>query len=243
LSALRAQLSARLGTLALDVALDVGAEPLVVVGPNGAGKTSLLAALLGTLPLLRGRVEVGGDVLADTEAGVDVPLERRRLGYVPQDFALFPHLTVRGNVAFAVDSAATSAPRADREGRVEAILRELGLGPLAGRRPATLSGGEKQRAALARALSVRPRALLLDEPLAALDARARREMRGFLASTLRTLGVPALVVTHDPADARALGGNVAVLEAGRVVQQGTWDALAATPASAYVAELVASQGA
>jgi molybdate transport system ATP-binding protein len=237
-SALRAQLSARLGTLALDVALDVGGEPLIVVGPNGAGKTSLLAALVGALPLARGRVEVGGDVLADTATGVDVPLERRRLGWVPQDFALFPHLTVRGNVAFAVGSAAPGAPRAEREARVEAILRELGLGPLADRRPAMLSGGEKQRAALARALSVRPRALLLDEPLAALDARARREMRAFLAAYLRTLAVPAVVVTHDAADARALGGTIAVLEAGRVIQQGAWDELAARPGSPYVAELV-----
>src|SRR4051794_22278366 len=99
MNGLRAQVSLRLGAVALDVTLDVGAEPLVVVGPNGAGKTSLLAALLGRLPLDRGRVEIDGEVLADTEAGVDVPLERRRLGYVPQDFALFPHLTVRGNVA------------------------------------------------------------------------------------------------------------------------------------------------
>jgi molybdate transport system ATP-binding protein len=238
-STLRAQLSVRLGTLALDVALDVGAEPLVVVGPNGAGKTSLLAALLGVLPLARGRVQVGDTVLADTETGVAVPVERRRLGWVPQDFALFPHLTVRGNVAFAVGSASPEARRVEREGRVDAILRELGLGPLADRHPATLSGGEKQRAALARALSVQPRALLLDEPLAALDARARQDVRVFLASYLRTLAVPTVVVTHDAADARALGGTVAVLEAGRVVQQGAWGELVARPGSAYVAELVA----
>jgi molybdate transport system ATP-binding protein len=243
LSGLRAQVSLRLGAMALDVTLEAGAEPLVVVGPNGAGKTSLLAALLGTMPLARGRVEIDGEVLADTEAGVDLPLERRRLGYVPQDFALFPHLTVRGNVAFAVDCATPEAPRAQRAARVEETLRELALGPLADRRPETLSGGEKQRAALARALSARPRALLLDEPLAALDARARRELRGFLATYLRSLAVPALFVTHDAADARALGGQVVVLEAGRVVQQGAWDELAARPGSPYVAELVAARGA
>jgi molybdate transport system ATP-binding protein len=145
---------------------------------------------------------------------------------------------VRGNVAFAVDSAAPEAPRAEREARADAILRELGLGPLADRRPATLSGGERQRAALARALSVRPRVLLLDEPLAALDARARQEVRVFLAGYLRTLSVPTIVVTHDAADARALGGTVMVLEAGRIVQQGAWAELVAHPGSPYVAELV-----
>jgi molybdate transport system ATP-binding protein len=240
MTGLRAQLSVRRGTLALDAALDVAAEPLIVVGPNGAGKTSLLGALLGVVPLERGRVQVGDVVLADTAAGLDVPLEQRRLGYVPQDFALFPHLTVRGNVAFAVDSASPDASRAEREGRVDAILRELGLGPLADRRPPTLSGGERQRAALARALSVRPRALLLDEPLAALDARARQEVRVFLAGYLRTLAVPTIVVTHDAADARALGGMVTVLESGRIVQQGAWRELVARPGSPYVAELVGS---
>jgi molybdate transport system ATP-binding protein len=238
--ALRAQLSARVGALALDVELDVDAEVLVVVGPNGAGKTSLLRALLGAVPVARARIQVGDALLVDTSKGVDVPLEARRLGYVPQDFALFPHLTVRGNVAFAVGSAALDAGRAERAGRVEAMLRELRLEPLAGRRPAALSGGERQRVALARALSARPRALLLDEPLAALDVRARQEVRVFLSAYLRTLSVPTIIVTHDAADARALGARIAVLEAGRVVQQGRWDELAARPATPYVADLVAS---
>jgi molybdate transport system ATP-binding protein len=235
-SLLRVRLGARVGTLALDVDFEVGEGSLVIVGPNGAGKTSLLGLLLGVLPAEQGRVELAGGVLFDGAAGVEVPVEARRIGYVPQDFALFPHLTVRGNVDFALASGPSPAPR---ERRATAVLRDLGLEAVADRRPATLSGGEKQRAALARALSVEPRALLLDEPLAALDVHARREVRAFLAGYLRALSVPTIVVTHDPDDARLLGARVAVLEAGKIVQLGTWSELASRPATAFVAELTA----
>lgn len=238
MSVLRARLVARVGTLALDVTLDAGEGPLVIVGPNGAGKTSLLGLLLGVLPAARGRVEIDGDVLFDGDAGLEVPVEARRIGYVPQDYALFPHLTVRGNVDFALASAAAPPPREQRARRATAVLRDLGLEAVADRRPATLSGGEKQRAALARALSVEPRALLLDEPLAALDVHARREVRSFLAGYLRALSVPTIVVTHDPEDARILGARIAVLEAGKIVQTGTWGELVGGPATRFIAELV-----
>jgi molybdate transport system ATP-binding protein len=239
---LRARLQARVGALTIDVDVEAGDGPLVVVGPNGAGKTSLLSLLLGVLPATRGRVQLGDAVLYDDAGGVEVPVEARRIGYVPQDFALFPHLTVRGNVDFALGSAAPATPRDQRARRAEAVLRELGLELIADRRPATLSGGEKQRAALARALSVSPRALLLDEPLAALDVHARREVRAFLSSYLRTLSVPTIVVTHDPEDARTLGARIVVLEAGRVVQVGEWPDLVARPASRFIAELVGQRG-
>jgi molybdate transport system ATP-binding protein len=157
-SALRAQLTGKVGSLALAVELDAPAGALVLVGPNGAGKTSSLLMLLGVLRPSGGRIELAGRVLFDAAAGVDVPLEQRQIAYVPQDYALFPHLSVRQNVAFGPESVASSEGRQARSERVEALLAELGLGALAERRTTTLSGGEKQRVALARALAVRPRA-------------------------------------------------------------------------------------
>jgi molybdate transport system ATP-binding protein len=237
---LRARVTARVGKLVVDVELDTAPGTLVLVGPNGAGKTTLLSLLLGVLPLERGRVAVGDTVLLDTAAAVDLPVERRGLGYVPQDYALFPHLTVRQNVEFALASRMPRPDRVTRTARVAALLADLGLEALADRRPDTLSGGEKQRVALARALSVGPRALLLDEPLAALDVSSRREVRAFLAALLTRLALPAIVVTHDARDARDLGDRIAVLEAGKITQTGTWDELLAHPASHFARELVAS---
>jgi molybdate transport system ATP-binding protein len=232
---LEARVVTKLGALALDVDLATGPGTLALVGPNGAGKTSVLAVILGVLRADAARVAVNGTVLADRAAGVDVPVEARRLGYVPQDYALFPHLSVRENVAFAVRSA-TTARKAALDEQVDAALEAMGVRDLAGRLTPSLSGGEKQRVALARILSTKPRALLLDEPLAALDVHARREVRAFLAETLRTLALPTIVVTHDPLDVRALAARVAVLEAGRVTQSGTWDDHARHPASPVVAE-------
>ncbi len=237
---LRAEVVARVGRVLLEADVATGPGSLALVGPNGAGKTSLLLAVLGALPVERARVEVDGHALQDTAAGVDVPVERRRLGYVPQDYALFPHLSVRGNVELAVRSAWPREDRGQIAARVERALRDLDVAPLADRRPGSLSGGERQRVALARAMSVEPRALLLDEPLAALDVPARRQVRRFLAERLAALALPALVVTHDPLDARALGQRIAVLEAGRVTQLGAWEELAAEPATPFVAELVAA---
>ncbi|MBI2377888.1 MAG: ABC transporter ATP-binding protein [Deltaproteobacteria bacterium] len=233
-----ARVTARVGRLAIDVELDSAPGTLVLVGPNGAGKSSLLALLLGALPVERGRVAVGETVLLDTASGVDLPLEQRRLGYVPQDYALFPHLTVRENVAFALASAPTRLDRRARAQRVELILKDLGIETLGERRTQALSGGEKQRVALARALSVNPRALLLDEPLAAFDVHSRRDVREFLAGYLKELGLPTIVVSHDAADARQLGHRIAVLESGKIIQTGTWDELVALPGSRFVEELV-----
>ncbi|MBI4954997.1 MAG: ABC transporter ATP-binding protein [Myxococcales bacterium] len=237
---LYARVTARVGRVALDVELDTAPGTLVVVGPNGAGKTSLLRLVLGVLRPDAGRVAVGAAVLLDRAAGIDVPLEHRRLGYVPQDYALFPHLSVRQNVAFALGSAAPRLDRARRQERVAAILRDVGLEDQGERRPDRLSGGERQRVALGRALAVRPRALLLDEPLAALDVHARGEVRGLLVDHLARLALPTVVVTHDAEDARLLGHRVAVLEAGKITQAGTWEELVARPASRFVEALVAS---
>jgi molybdate transport system ATP-binding protein len=234
--AFSAKVRARAGALTLDVELPPWSGTLALVGPNGAGKSSLLATLLGVAPVESARITIGRSVLCDTSAGVSLPVEARRLGWVPQDYALFPHLSVRGNVEFAARSA--GADRRASNQRTEALLDSLGVAHLAARGPESLSGGEKQRVALARALAAEPRALLLDEPLAALDVTSRREVRAFLGERLAGLGLPTLVVTHDAADARALGENLLVLEAGRVTQVGTWPELSASPASPFVEDLV-----
>jgi molybdate transport system ATP-binding protein len=197
--------------------------------------------LLGVLPRGLGRIEVGGRVLLDTQAGVSVPPESRRLGYVPQDYALFPQRTVRGNVEFALECSAPRLPPALRRERARAMLAELGLDELAERRPGTLSGGEKQRVALARALAASPRALLLDEPLAALAVSSRSEVRAFLATYLGRVALPTLVVTHDARDARALADGLLVLEGGKVTQSGTWEELRSRPASRFVERFVADE--
>ena len=237
---LRARLTARVGRLEIDAELDTVGGTLVIVGPNGAGKSSLLSLLLGALPAERGHVTIGDTVLLDTATKLDVPMEQRRLGYVPQDYALFPHLSVRENIDFALASTHAPPSKSERAQRVDAMLTDLGLTAHADRRTQSLSGGEKQRVALARALSVGPRALLLDEPLAALDVHSRHEVRGFLAAYLSKVALPTLVVTHDAEDARALGHRISVLEAGRVTQTGTWTELATKPASRFVEAFVAS---
>lgn len=220
------------GALRLDVAFEVGPGPTAIIGPNGAGKTTLLRAIAGA-GRPEGRVVLAGRVLLDSAAGVRLPPEARGVGYVPQGHGLFPHLDALDNVAYGL-----RGDRAARRAAARAALERLGAAHLADRRPAALSGGEAQRVALARALAVEPAGLLLDEPLAALDIGARRATRALLAELLAG-GRPALVVTHDLRDVRALGGEVIVLDAGRVTQRGSPEALAADPGSAFVAEFFA----
>lgn len=236
---LEVSVSGGIGERQIEARLDTRGGPLVVIGPNGAGKTSLLLMILGVRRPRSGRVVVGEATLLDTARRVEVPVEERRLGYVPQDYGLFPHLTVLANVEFALGSADSNQNRASRRLHSLSLLSDFGIANLAQRRSTELSGGEKQRVALARALAAKPRALLLDEPLSALDASARRDVRSFLAAHLKRLGLPALVVTHDPADACELGHRIAVLEAGSVVQVGTWAELRARPASPFVERFVA----
>jgi molybdate transport system ATP-binding protein len=228
---------ATIGALPLAVSLATDGGPLIVVGPNGAGKTSALLLALGVLRPAAGRIVLDSDVLFDSATGTDVAAEDRRIGYLPQDYGLFPHLTAAANIEFAL--GCRGGARAGHRDRARALLADLEIGSLADRRPATLSGGERQRVALARALAIEPRALLLDEPLAALDVGARRAVRGFLAATLARLGLPAIVVTHDAADAVALGDRIAVIESGRLVQTGSLADLRAAPASPFVAAFAA----
>jgi molybdate transport system ATP-binding protein len=216
----------------LEVALTLGAGPTVLVGPNGAGKSTLLRAILGAVPVRRGRIVLDGQVLLDTARGVSLPTEERRVGWVPQEYALFPHLTVQDNVQFG-------APRGTGRQRAAAVLDRLGLGPLATRFPAALSGGERQKVALARALAAEPRALLLDEPLAALDVETRTSTRALLAETLRELGIPSLVVTHDARDLAVLAAPVVLIESGQVQSVGALSRLRAAPPTDFARNLLA----
>lgn len=230
---LHAELRTRLGVLELAVDLTVAAgETVALAGPSGAGKTSVLRAVAGLARPDAGRVTCDEDVWLDTERGVDRPPEQRRCGYLFQDFALFEHLTVAANVAYGL----RGLPRALRRDRALRELERFDVAEHADRRPATLSGGERQRVALARALAVDPAVLLLDEPLSALDARSRAAAARALSDVLTAAAVPALLVTHDFAEAAQLGDRVAVIDQGRVVQEGTAGALAAAPASAFVAD-------
>jgi molybdate transport system ATP-binding protein len=247
---LRVAAEARLGAFALDVELAAGAgECLALAGPSGAGKSTVLRIVAGLLRPERGRVTCGEATWLDAARGVDLPPERRRCGYVFQDYALFPHLRAWENVAYGLrgndvdglrqnvlNGPRRRVPRAERRRRALALLDRFGLADRADARPRTLSGGERQRVALARALAVRPAALLLDEPLSALDARTRAAASREVATVLREAGVPALLVTHDFEEAAVLGDRVGVMDGGRIVQVGTAAELAAAPASPFVAD-------
>jgi molybdate transport system ATP-binding protein len=207
--------------LSLDV--ELGRETLALVGPSGAGKSSVLRAIAGLLRPERGRIALGARPWLDTEEQIDLPPERRSVGLVFQEYALFPHLDVRRNVAFG-----------GRE-RVDELLERFRISHLARARPADLSGGERQRVALARALARDPAVLLLDEPLSALDAHTRGVVRGELAELLAELRLPTLLVTHDFEDAAALADRVGVIVDGRILQLGLAAELLAAPADAFVA--------
>jgi molybdate transport system ATP-binding protein len=223
--------------IALDVDLTVApGERVVLVGPNGAGKSTLLDAISGGLPIDAGRIVLDDDVLDDPSTDTFVPPARRGIGVVFQQGLLFDHLDATDNVAFGLRAHGTRR----RAARQEAARRldALGLAGVAHHRPAALSGGQAQRVALARALAIEPRLVLLDEPLAALDATTRASVRTTLVADLTASAAPCLVVTHDPIDAALLGDRIVVIEDGRVVQSGTVHELRARPATPYVADLL-----
>jgi molybdate transport system ATP-binding protein len=225
------------GSFRLDLPLAVApGEVLALLGPNGAGKSTSLRALAGLAPLTGGHLRLDGELLEDPRRRLRVPPERRPVGVVFQDYLLFPHLSALDNVAFG--------PRCQGLGRARSrriaadLLARMGLTQYAHTRPRRLSGGQAQRVALARALATGPRMLLLDEPLAALDARARLEVRAELRRHLAEFEAVAVLVTHDPLDAMVLADLLVVIEHGEVVQEGTPAGIARRPRSDYVARLV-----
>jgi molybdate transport system ATP-binding protein len=233
---LTAEIELVLGALHLEAEVEAGEDVVAVVGPNGAGKTTLLRAIAGLEPVRRGRVVIDGRVVEDSATGVRVPPEDRQVGVVFQEHRLFPNLSALENVAFGL--RARGAPRADARRQAAEWLDRVGVGHLAARKPRKLSGGEAQRVALARALVTEPAVLLLDEPLAAVDASARAELRHVLREELRRYPGSRLVVTHDPIEAAALAGRLLVLEDGRVTQAGPLAEVTARPRSPWVATMV-----
>jgi molybdate transport system ATP-binding protein len=222
-------------TLAVSLAAAAG-QVLGLLGPNGAGKSTLLSAVAGLTPVSAGRIMLAGQVMDDADAGTFVEASGRPVGFVFQNYRLFPHLTVADNVAFS--------PRARGLGRRAARsaashwLDRLGLAGLADRKPGQLSGGQAQRVALARALAGQPALLLLDEPLSALDAGTRLDVQAELKRHLADFTGPCLLVTHDPLEALVLADSLVVLENGRIVQEGSPAQVARQPRTDYVAKLV-----
>jgi molybdate transport system ATP-binding protein len=234
---LEADISLALGTLDLRAQLDVRpGELLALLGPNGAGKSTVLRCLAGLAPIDAGRVVIDGDVVDDSAADVFVEPEHRQVGVVFQSYLLFEHMSVLENVAYGL--RARKIPKAAARRVAFEWLERVGLAPYADQRPRVLSGGQAQRAALARALAPHPRLLLLDEPLAALDAGTRGAVRRDLRQHLSTFDGMRVLVTHDPVDAYALADRVAILDEGKVVQVGTFAQVSAHPRSRYVADLV-----
>ena len=237
MNVLDARIALRLGDLELDVTLtaDTG-DVVALLGPNGAGKTTIVRALAGLMPIDAGRITIDGVVVDDPDTGTFVPPERRRVGVVFQDHLLFPRMSARDNVAFGLRAQGEERRAANRHAMD--WLDRFGLGDRSADRPAALSGGQAQRVALARALAVEPRLLLLDEPLAALDASVRSQVRAELRRHLATFRGARILVTHDPVDALVLADRLVVVEAGRVTQSGTAAEVTRRPATRYVADLV-----
>jgi molybdate transport system ATP-binding protein len=234
---LDARIELQLGTLRLGVELHADPDELVVlVGPNGAGKSTLLRALAGLAPIDAGTIRLDGAVLDDPAAGVFVPPERRPVAMMFQDGLLFRHLDALDNVAFG--PRARGMRKAPANSRARELLARLGLAAEIHAKPHELSGGQAQRVALARALAVEPRALLLDEPLAALDAQTRVDVRRALREQLATFVGIRLLVTHDPLEALTLADRIVVIEAGEIVQTGAPDDVRRRPRSPYVAALL-----
>ncbi len=214
----------------LDLAIDAG-ETVVFLGPSGCGKTTTLRIIAGLE-----EPDAGGKVLFDGTDVTHLPIEQRNVGMVFQSYALFPNMTVAGNVGYGL--RIRKVPEAQIKARVSEMLAMMQITRLADRRIDQLSGGQRQRVALARAIAVRPRALLLDEPLTALDAKLRDTLRLEIDSLLRSLGITAIYVTHDQAEAMALGDRIVVMEHGRVAQIGKPRDIYQRPATRFVAEFI-----
>jgi molybdate transport system ATP-binding protein len=221
----------------LDVAFVTDHSFVILFGPSGSGKSLTLQALAGAIQPDHGRIVIDNSIIYDHAQRILLPPQTRRIGYVPQHYALFPHLTVEKNIAFGLSQMS----RSGQKQRVKELLDLFSLQGLAHRRPHELSGGQQQRVALARALAVQPRLLLLDEPFAALDAPLRTSLRQELLQLQERLALKIVLVSHDHADAFALGQQIIVYNNGRVIQQGARDDIFFRPATRRVAELVGTR--
>ncbi|WP_167577662.1 molybdate ABC transporter substrate-binding protein [Ammoniphilus sp. YIM 78166] len=228
------QLKKRLRHFTVELSQEIGAETLVLIGHSGCGKSTMLKMLTGLLSPDEGSIQLDGRTLWDGSQGIQLPPEERNIGYVFQNYALFPHLTVFNNVGYGI----SSLEQEERTQRILEALDFLGIRHLAQAKPAMLSGGEQQRVALARALVTRPKLLLLDEPLSALDVSTRSHVRTELKELLQKLSIPSIVVTHDYEDARVLADRVAVMDQGVIIQSGNPKEIAQYPASDFVAEFI-----
>lgn len=218
-------ISRRQGAFQVEVTLKAGAGITALFGPSGSGKTSVINMVAGLARPDTGRIVVDGKVLFDAALGLDVAPEHRRLGYVFQDGRLFPHLSVRANLTFGMNRL----PAAERRIDFDAVIDVLGIGHLLDRRPALLSGGEKQRVAIGRALLANPRILLMDEPLAALDANRKAELLPFIAALSRRFAIPILYVSHSMDEVLALADTLVLMDQGKVAAAGpTEDILSRT---------------
>jgi molybdenum ABC transporter molybdate-binding protein len=227
------QLRKQLRDFSVDIKETIkAAETLVLIGHSGCGKSTTLRMLSGLISPDEGFIHLENQALWEKEKGIDLPPEQRNIGFVFQNYALFPHLTVADNIAYGI----SHLPKEEKAVRVEEVINLLGLKKLAHAKPVMLSGGEQQRVALARALVTRPKLLLLDEPLSALDISTRSHVRSELKSILRTLSIPSIVVTHDYEDARILGDRIAVMDRGVIIQSGSAKQISQYPASDFVAE-------
>jgi molybdate transport system ATP-binding protein len=224
----------QLGSFKLDVSFAAGEELVVLFGHSGSGKSLSLAAVAGLVRPDEGRIEIAGRPVFDAAQGIDLPPQQRMIGYVPQQLALFPHMTAAENISYGLLGFTRDA----REARVAELVGLLGLEGLEGRLPAHLSGGQQQRVALARALAPQPRLLLLDEPFSALDSAIRKPLRRELLELKERLGLTVLFVTHDLREAYNLADRLVVYDGGRTLDHGARDRVYHAPAGRRVAELI-----
>jgi molybdate transport system ATP-binding protein len=226
----------KLREFSVDIDTSFSPGTTVVLGPSGHGKTTILNMIAGIVAPDRGRIHMDGRALFDSGARTDVTMERRNIGYVFQDFLLFPHLSTRENVAYGLKAKRLPGPSVAR--RVEQELERFQITGLRDALPVELSAGQRQRVALARALVLDPAALLMDEPLSALDMQLRTKVRGEFKGLFREFDIPVVLVTHDPQDAIHLADHIKVIEHGHIVQAGNYESLLSHPASRFVAEFV-----
>lgn len=210
----------------LDVDFEAAPGITILFGPSGAGKSTILQAIAGLMKPPDGRISLGDEVWFDSRSRTEVPPHRRHVAYLFQSLALFPHMTAAHNVAYGIDR---EIPRRERLDRARDLLAQLGVGHLAERKPRTFSGGEKQRVALARALAMDPRVILLDEPFSALDRDLRIQLATLVRRLVDELDIPAVQVTHNQGEARAMGDRVLRMSAGQITERGTVDDVLGDP--------------